>query len=86
MLRHKWKNFTPVYGRVLQIIYIIMFIPIHVYLFTAYTSLNLTGVINHTGASRRHEQRFSFLMMALNNGTDIRSQSLKFPRHSLIGH
>jgi len=63
MLRHKWKSFTPVYGRVLQNIFIIMSTPVHVYLFTAYTSLNLTGVINHTGASRSHEQRF-------NNGTE----------------
>jgi len=65
MLRHKWKTFTQVYGRVLQIIYIIKSTPGHVYLFTAYTSLNLTGVINHTGASRSHEQRF-------NDGTEQR--------------
>jgi len=49
----------------LQIIYIIMSIPVHVYLVTAYTSLNLTGVINHTGASRSHEERF-------NDGTEKR--------------
>jgi len=59
MLRHKLETFTPVYVRVLQNIYIIMPIPVHVYLVIAYTSLTLTGVINHTGASRSHEQRFN---------------------------
>jgi len=72
MLRHKWKTFTPVYGRVLQNIYIIMSIPVHVYLFSAYTSLNLTGVINHTVY---RVDMSSVLTMALNNGTDIRPQS-----------
>jgi len=35
----------------------------NVYLFTAYTTLNLTGVINHTGASRNYKQR-------VNRGTE----------------
>jgi len=45
------KTFTPVYGMVLQKVYISMYTSVHVYLFTAYTSLTMTGVINHTGAA-----------------------------------
>jgi len=49
----------------LQNFYIIMSLPVHVYLFTAYTSLTLTGVINQTGALHSHEERF-------NDGTEQR--------------
>jgi len=50
---------------VLQNLYIITSTPVHVHLFIAYTSLTCTGAINHTGASRSHEQRF-------NDGTEQR--------------
>ena len=48
---------------------------VHVYLFTAYTSLTSTGVINHTGAVCSNN---SVLPMALNNSTDIRPHSRTF--------
>jgi len=71
---HIMENFTPVYGRMLQIIYIIMSIPVHVYLVTAYTSLNLMEWPVWSTIEVHLVVMKSVLTMALKNSTDIRSQ------------